>query len=171
MLTGRATLGAQELVTSLTPSSSTAGRALGQRTFSNLFTFKSNQPCHLSCHCQHLPLCHHHPGEQSSWREEEAIIKRTRWRFQGFKCQLYLVSCHHCAAGQPFALLQWIGINSQSLSTLVRYLGVNRRRAGCCSRRKFSSLCCQVIEESPSSPVGEPDNGLCLGLFNTCSHR
>ena len=25
-----------------------------------------NQPCHLSYHCQHLPLCHHHPRKNSS---------------------------------------------------------------------------------------------------------
>ena len=39
MFTWRATLGAQELVTPLaSSSSSTAGRSLNQRTFSNLFT-------------------------------------------------------------------------------------------------------------------------------------
>ena len=80
-----------------------------------------NQPCHLSYHCQHLPLCHHHPGKYFSIRqkrrEDKQIVHlKINWEIFG---QCYLVCCHHCAAGQPFALLRGIGEKIHDWSNLT----------------------------------------------------
>ena len=119
-----------------------------------------NQPCHLSYHCQHLPLCHHHPGKNSSVGQERRDYKqmdplRVNWKIVWSKlpCQLPSLCCRTaiCIAARNRWENPW-------LVKFDRYLCVNRWGAGCCSRWELSSLSCQIIEQPSSPPVGKPEN-------------